>query len=109
MTLRMDAGLRSKSELRASAREPTGWPSRMYHSTRVLSNCCARSLSSGELTSSHQHSFRLLKLGSLFKRVPTLQAVPTDVKERLRAGVVVGVWLCACFCCGFFVVGFVFL
>ena len=33
--LRMVAGLRSRPESRDNVREPTGWPSRMYLSTRM--------------------------------------------------------------------------
>ena len=43
MTLRMVAGLRSPPASRASVREPTGWPSRMYRSTSTLRKCWARS------------------------------------------------------------------
>src|SRR5688572_8985664 len=41
--LRIVAGLKSKPGSRDSVREPTGWPSRMYCSTRRRNRVCARS------------------------------------------------------------------
>ena len=45
MPLRMVAGESSRPDARESVREPTGWPSAMYRSTRALSNNLARSSS----------------------------------------------------------------
>src|SRR4029077_8366518 len=42
ITLRIVAGLRSSPEWRDRDRDPTGSPSTMYRSTRVLSSICAR-------------------------------------------------------------------
>ena len=42
MMLRMVAGDRSSPDILDRAREPTGWPSAIYRSTRAFNRVCAR-------------------------------------------------------------------